>query len=70
MAVSGLFLLCYGLFRASVEFVRLPDSHIDYLAFGWFTMGHALTIPMIVGGLLLLLFAYRPRPAGATGNTG
>ena len=27
MAVSGLFLLLYGLFRFGVEFVRLPDAH-------------------------------------------
>lgn len=68
LAVSGMFLVFYGLFRASVEFVRLPDSHIDYLAFGWFTMGHALTVPMIVGGLLIVLYAYRSRPEPARGN--
>jgi phosphatidylglycerol---prolipoprotein diacylglyceryl transferase len=39
MAVSGLFLLGYGVFRFAVEFVRLPDAHIGYLAFGWLTMG-------------------------------
>ena len=54
MAVSGLFLLVYGLFRFAVEFVRLPDAHIGYLAFGWFTMGQVLSLPMIAGGLLLL----------------
>jgi phosphatidylglycerol:prolipoprotein diacylglycerol transferase len=66
MAVTGLFGVCYGLFRASVELVRLPDSHIDYLAFGWFTMGQALTLPMILGGILLLALAYRG-PPGKTG---
>lgn len=34
-ATSGLFLLGYGLFRFAVEFVRLPDAQIGYLAFGW-----------------------------------
>lgn len=58
-AVTGLFLLGYGLSRAGVEMVRLPDSHIDYLAFGWVTMGHVLTLPMIIGGVLLLWLAYR-----------
>src|SRR5690606_30086900 len=43
MSVSGLFLLGYGTFRFAVEFVRLPDSHIGYLAFGWLTMGQVLS---------------------------
>src|SRR5690606_6076647 len=34
-AVSGLFALLYGLFRIVVEFVREPDAHIGYLAWGW-----------------------------------
>ena len=59
MSVSGLFLLGYGLFRFSVEFVRMPDAHIGYLAFDWFTMGQLLTLPMILFGLLLLALAYR-----------
>jgi phosphatidylglycerol:prolipoprotein diacylglycerol transferase len=60
MAVSGLFLLLYGVFRFSVEFVRLPDAHIGYLAFDWFTMGQLLTLPMLLGGTLLLALAYQP----------
>lgn len=59
MATSGLFLLLYGVFRFGVEFLRLPDAHIGYLAFGWMTMGHVLTLPMIVGGILLLVLAYQ-----------
>lgn len=63
MSVSGLFLLVYGLCRFAVEFVRLPDAHIGYLAFGWFTEGQLLTLPMIAGGILLLALAYGRRPA-------
>jgi phosphatidylglycerol:prolipoprotein diacylglycerol transferase len=59
MAVSGVFLLGYGGFRFLVEFVRLPDAHIGYLAFGWLTMGQVLTLPMILAGLVLLGLAYR-----------
>ncbi|MEM7431980.1 MAG: prolipoprotein diacylglyceryl transferase [Pseudomonadota bacterium] len=59
MSVSGLFLAGYGVFRFMVEFVRLPDAHIGYLAGGWLTMGMILTIPMILGGLTLLFLAYR-----------
>lgn len=64
-AVSGLFLLLYGLFRFGVEFVRLPDAHIGYLAFGWLTMGMVLTLPMIVVGALVMGYAYRAVQQGA-----
>jgi phosphatidylglycerol:prolipoprotein diacylglycerol transferase len=59
MAVSGMFLLFYGLFRFAVELVRLPDAHLGYLAFGWVTMGQILTVPMLAAGLLLLWLAHR-----------
>ena len=59
MAVSAVFLLGYGSFRFFVEFMRLPDAHIGYLAFGWVTMGHVLTLPMLIAGLILLVLAYR-----------
>jgi len=59
MAVSGLFLLLYGTFRLAVEFVRMPDPQLGYLAFGWLTMGQVLSFPMIVAGALLLWWAYR-----------
>jgi phosphatidylglycerol:prolipoprotein diacylglycerol transferase len=59
MAVSGLFLLCYGVFRFLVEFVRQPDAQIGYLAFDWVTMGHVLSLPMIILGAAFLVHAYR-----------
>lgn len=61
MAVSGLFLLGYGMFRFVVEFVRMPDAHIGYLAFDWLTMGQALSAPMVIAGVVLLALAYRDR---------
>jgi phosphatidylglycerol:prolipoprotein diacylglycerol transferase len=61
MAVSGLFLVCYGVFRFAIEFVRMPDAHIGYLAFDWVTMGQILTLPMLLAGGLLIGFAYRNR---------
>lgn len=60
MAVSGAFALGYGCFRFAVEFVRLPDAHLGYLAFGWLTMGQLLSLPLIALGLVLLWLAYRP----------
>jgi len=65
-AVSGLFLICYGIFRIAIEFVRLPDQHLNevadgYLAFGWLTMGQVLSLPMVLVGVMLFWFAYRVR---------
>ncbi|MCA1770692.1 MAG: prolipoprotein diacylglyceryl transferase [Halomonas sp.] len=57
--ISGLFLLLYGVFRFAVEFVRLPDTHIGFIAFGWVTMGMLLTLPMIIGGLVLIGWSRR-----------
>jgi len=57
-AVSGLFLLGYGVFRFAVEFTREPDSFLGLLAMGW-SMGQWLSLPMIVGGILMLIWAYR-----------
>ena len=59
MAASGVFLLGYGVFRSVVEFVRVPDIQLGYLALGWLTMGQILSVPLIVAGLLMLWFAYR-----------
>ena len=65
MAVTGLFLVLYGTFRILIEFVRLPDEHIGYLAGGWLTMGQVLSLPMIIAGIAFLLYAYRARtPSG------
>ncbi|MEX0709198.1 MAG: prolipoprotein diacylglyceryl transferase, partial [Woeseia sp.] len=58
-AVSGLFLVLYGVFRSFVEFYRVPDAHLDYLALGWVTMGQVLSLPMILLGLVLLFLAWR-----------
>jgi phosphatidylglycerol:prolipoprotein diacylglycerol transferase len=59
MAVSALFCMLYGLFRFMVEFARMPDEHLGYLAFGWFTMGMLLCLPMILIGGFVLWLAYR-----------
>jgi len=59
MAVSGLFLLGYGVSRFAVEFLRLPDAHLGYLAFGWVTMGQLLSAPMVLAGAVLMVLAYR-----------
>ena len=51
-SLLALFLICYGVFRILVEFVREPDPQIGFLL-GNFTMGQLLSSLMILGGLLL-----------------
>lgn len=74
-AVSGLFALGYGVFRFLVEFVREPDAHLGYLAFGWLTMGQVLSLPLVALGLFLLWKSrgapvVRPQPALETREAG
>lgn len=51
---TGLFLLCYGLFRAVLETVREPDSHMPEALRGVITMGMLLSLPMIAIGAWLI----------------
>ncbi len=55
----GTFLLLYGVFRFCIEFVRLPDAQLGYLAFGWLTMGQVLSVPLVVIGAVELVLAAR-----------
>lgn len=57
-AVTGLFGLGYGSFRFFIEFFRQPDQDLGFIAFDWLTMGQLLSLPLIIGGLLLLYLAY------------
>jgi phosphatidylglycerol:prolipoprotein diacylglycerol transferase len=57
-AVSGLFLVGYGTFRFIAEFAREPDNFLGFLA-GGLTMGQWLSMPMVVIGVLMMLWAYR-----------
>lgn len=61
-AVSGVFLIGYGSFRFLVEFTREPDSHLGLLALS-LSMGQWLSIPMVLIGVLMLIWAYKRRPA-------
>ena len=59
-AISGVFLAGYGLSRFVVEFAREPDAHLGFL-FAGATMGQLLSVPMVLLGLGLILWA-RPLP--------
>jgi phosphatidylglycerol:prolipoprotein diacylglycerol transferase len=53
-----LFLFFYGVFRFLVEFVREPDAQIGFAALGWMSRGQELSLPMIIGGAGLIIYAY------------
>lgn len=62
MLLSGLFLAGYGSARFIVEFVREPDAHIGHLwGTQWLNMGHILSAPMIIGGVILIALALKNR---------
>ena len=57
-AVSALFLLGYGVSRFTTEFFRQPDVGYE-LIFGWMSKGQLYSLPMIIGGVILLILAYK-----------
>ena len=61
--ISGLFLAGYAVARMSGELFRQPDVQFGYLIFGT-TMGQLLSIPLLVAGIGLILWAWR-QPAAA-----
>jgi phosphatidylglycerol---prolipoprotein diacylglyceryl transferase len=52
-------LFCYGCFRFFVEFYRMPDANLGYLALDWVTMGQLLSTPMIIIGATLFYLAHK-----------
>jgi len=64
-SVAGLFLLGYGTFRFIIEFAREPDAHLGLLTLGM-SMGQILSLPMIVIGAILMVYAYKHNPVEKT----
>lgn len=64
MAVSALFLICYGCFRFMTEFFRTPDAQLGFVAFDWMTKGQELSIPMIGVGFYILYLVRRNKMSG------
>ena len=73
-ALTGAFLIGYGLARSFVELFRQPDmqfvtaenpiGHALHFDEWGLTMGQVLSAPMILTGLALILYAFR-RSGGA-----
>ena len=57
----GVFMLGYGICRFLIEFVRQPDAQLGYLWGGWLTMGQVLSLPLIIAGVVLLVYAFKTR---------
>jgi len=67
-AVTGLFLLSYGIFRTALERVRMPDEGLRDLPFG-LTVGTLLSVPMILAGAWLIWRAFAtPGPVASPGH--
>ncbi len=69
MAVSAMFLLCFGTFRIFDELFRQPDAHLGFIAFEWLTMGQLLSFPLVIGGAVLMWLAYRRPDNGTLAST-
>jgi phosphatidylglycerol---prolipoprotein diacylglyceryl transferase len=63
-AITGLFLACYGVFRIALERVRMPDAGLQNLPYG-LTVGTLLSVPMVIVGVAMILWALRRPPAPA-----
>lgn len=60
--VSAVFLIGYGAFRFIAEFGRQPDDFLGLLAMN-LSMGQWLSLPMIIAGIAMLIWANRQAPA-------
>ena len=66
LAVGAMYALLYGCARFFTEYFRVPDWQVEVLAIP-VTSGQVLSLPMIIGALMMLKWAYsregKPRPA-------
>ena len=55
--MSGIFLICYSIFRFMIEFLRVPDEQIGYLLFN-LTMGQIISCIFFLIGIYLTIIRY------------
>ena len=67
-AVSGAFLVGYGLLRFLAEFAREPDEFLG-LVLGPFTMGQLLCVPMVAAGIWLIMRSRTSSSSRAAGSS-
>jgi len=56
--LTGVFMIGYGLSRMIVEMFRQPDAQLGYLI-GGTTMGQLLSIPMVLVGVSVIVYAHK-----------
>ena len=59
MSISAFFLIGYGIIRSITEIFRQPDSHIGFDAFELVTRGQMLSVPMLIIGIIMLIYSYK-----------
>jgi phosphatidylglycerol:prolipoprotein diacylglycerol transferase len=62
-SLAGLFLSGYAVVRIFTENFRTPDAHIGFDLLEIFTRGQLLSLPMLIIGISLMIFAYRKKPS-------
>ncbi len=62
--VAGIFAAGYGLARIVVEMFREPDAQLGFL-WGGATMGQLLSLPMVIAGVALAVWAGRRERSGS-----
>ena len=55
--MSGIFLICYSIFRFIIEFLRVPDEQVGYLLFN-LTMGQIISCIFFLIGIYLTIVRY------------
>lgn len=64
LAVGAMYTLLYGCSRFFTEYFRTPDWEINVAGLP-ITSGQVLSLPMIVGAIIMLVWAYRRKVYGA-----
>ena len=64
LAVGAMYTLLYGCARFFTEWFRTPDWETNVLGLP-ITSGQVLSLPMIVGAILMLVWAYQARQKGS-----
>ena len=57
--IGGTFLAGYAVARMIAELFREPDTHLGFILSGA-TMGQLLSLPLLLAGLFLIYYSYRP----------
>ena len=56
-SIIGWLTIFYGCFRIFSEFFREPDVGIGFIAGNWLTMGIILSLPMVIGGIVVVAWS-------------